>query len=317
VTVRADRTAPATVAFGREATLYVDRATGTVLGEGAPGVRRAFRAITDWHRWLGREGDGRKTARAITGAANLAFLVLALSGLVLWLPRSWTWARVRAVAWFRPGLSGKARDFNWHHVAGLWSALPLVVVIASGVVMSYPWANRLVFRAFGEQPPAQGGGPGGARPAASGAAATPAPSGVGLDALVALGAAKVPEWRSVQVELPQGAARNVNVTVDAGTGGQPQRRGRLVVDRRSGSAVRWEPFSSQTPGRRARSFLRFAHTGEVWGVVGQTIAGLASLGGVVLVWTGLALALRRLVRWLARRGRDEADDGRREATRAA
>jgi uncharacterized iron-regulated membrane protein len=140
---------------------------------------------------------------------------------------------------------------------------------------------------------------------------------VGLDALVALGAAKVPEWRSVQVELPQGAARNVNVTVDAGTGGQPQRRGRLVVDRRSGSAVRWEPFSSQTPGRRARSFLRFAHTGEVWGVVGQTIAGLASLGGVVLVWTGLALALRRLVRWLARRGRDEADDGRREATRAA
>ena len=57
--------------------------------------------------------------------------------------------------------------------------------------------------------------------------------------------------------------------------------------------MRWEPFSSLTAGRRARSWLRFAHTGEVAGVVGQTVAGLVTAGGAVLVWTGLALAWRR------------------------
>lgn len=46
---------------------------------------------------------------------------------------------------------------------------------------------------------------------------------------------------------------------------------------------------------------RFAHTGEVAGVVGQTVAGLASLGGAFLVWTGISLALRRLRAWLGRR----------------
>lgn len=49
-----------------------------------------------------------------------------------------------------------------------------------------------------------------------------------------------------------------------------------------------------TPGQRARRWLRFIHTGEVYGVAGQTVAGLASLAACVLVYTGLALAGRRL-----------------------
>jgi hypothetical protein len=47
-------------------------------------------------------------------------------------------------------------------------------------------------------------------------------------------------------------------------------------------------------------WLRFAHTGEVYGIAGQTIAGGVSGGAVVLVWTGLALALRRLLNWRKR-----------------
>ena len=49
--------------------------------------------------------------------------------------------------------------------------------------------------------------------------------------------------------------------------------------------------------------LRFAHTGEVLGLPGQAIAGLVSLGGVVLVYTGFALSYRRFVAWCARRRR--------------
>src|SRR5262249_47109696 len=72
------------------------------------------------------------------------------------------------------------------------------------------------------------------------------------------------------------------------------------VNRKTGEVTRWEPFSSYTTGRKLRSFLRFAHTGEVAGVVGQTVAGLASFGGAFLVWTGISLALRRLRAWLSK-----------------
>src|SRR3712207_8450966 len=44
---------------------------------------------------------------------------------------------------------------------------------------------------------------------------------------------------------------------------------------------------------RIRNTMRFAHTGEVLGIPGQTVAGIVSAGGAVLVWTGLALAWRR------------------------
>jgi len=43
--------------------------------------------------------------------------------------------------------------------------------------------------------------------------------------------------------------------------------------------------------------VRFGHTGELGGIAGQLIAGTASFGGVILVWTGLALAVRRFAGW--------------------
>jgi len=49
-----------------------------------------------------------------------------------------------------------------------------------------------------------------------------------------------------------------------------------------------------TPGQRTRRWLRFIHTGEAYGLAGQTVAGLASLAACLLVATGLALAWRRL-----------------------
>ncbi len=60
--------------------------------------------------------------------------------------------------------------------------------------------------------------------------------------------------------------------------------------------MKWETFSSNSRGRQLRTILRFAHTGEVLGLPGQTIAGIASAGGAVLVYTGLALSLRRFRR---------------------
>jgi uncharacterized iron-regulated membrane protein len=74
----------------------------------------------------------------------------------------------------------------------------------------------------------------------------------------------------------------------------------LTVPRSDAASARWEGFEAQSPGRRARSILRFLHTGEVLGIAGQTIAGLVSLGGVFLVWTGLALTWRRFRAWRTR-----------------
>jgi uncharacterized iron-regulated membrane protein len=151
---------PAAAEFGREGTLYLNPSTGQVLGEGSRAVRAFFRETEDWHRWLAAGVESRATARGITGVANLIFFGILLSGLYLWIPKAWTMQYLRPAIWFRPGKTGRARDWNWHNTIGIWCVVPLIVIVGSGVIMSWPWANDLVYRlTSSEIPQAGGGGP--------------------------------------------------------------------------------------------------------------------------------------------------------------
>lgn len=297
----ADAGRPVEVAFGRERTVFLDAATGAVLGTGNAAVREFFQQVTGVHRWLGGTGSNRNRGRAITGAANLGFLFLVVSGLFLWWPRNVSARAFRNVSWFRRGLSPKARDFNWHNVIGVWTLVPLFVIVLSGVVISYGWAGDLVYRVAGNAPPAGQGG-GSPAPGRNTAPADPSVASAAIEPLRAAAERQLPGWRSIRAQLGSVGSEPVRFTIDRGTGGEPHKRAELALVPGTGVVDRWEPFAAGSPGRRARSILRFAHTGEVLGIPGQVVAGLASVGGVMLVWTGFALALRRLVATTRRGG---------------
>jgi uncharacterized iron-regulated membrane protein len=209
ITLRASATAPVQVSYPGGRVVYLDAYSGAVLGEGSRGVRSFFRTVTELHRWLGAD---RSIGRPITRASSFAFLFLMISGLVLW------W-RGR-VAKFRWRVRGRARDFNWHNVAGLWTVIPLLAIVFTAIVISTPRA------------------PGGAQPQ---------PSLEGAETIV--------------VRLPSRA-----MTVDP-----------------------------MKPRASFRWWARYLHTGEAFGIVGQSVGAVACLAGAVLVWTGAALALRRML----------------------
>jgi uncharacterized iron-regulated membrane protein len=301
--LRNEPDAPVVLAAGRSGSVLADPYSGVVSDPGAAGLRSFFSAVTGWHRWFNATGESRAAARAITGASNLAFLFLIFSGMYLWLPRVFKWAAFRARLLFNSkATTAEARDFNWHHVFGIWSAIPLAVVVATATVFSYPWANALVYRIAGEEPPAPGAGP----PRGQAAAEVVVPDGtaidrLGYDALLAHAAAHG-AWQTLTLNLPASPdALTVRIGIDEGNGGQPQRRHTLTLDASTGAVVSYAPFSSQTAGQKARSWIRFLHTGEALGLVGQTVAGLVSLTSILMVWTGLALAYRRLLQPLWRR----------------
>lgn len=353
VTIGARSDAPVVLA-AEPAPVYVDAYSARDLGERrGTGLREFLSTMRAWHRWLAVEGDGRPLARALTGWSNLLFLFIVASGVYLWLPRIWNWTQVKQVLFFRRQYgSGKARDFNWHNVIGVWSAIPLFVVVLGAVPISFPWATDLVYRVVGEEPPARGrpGGPGGRPPGGPGAGpagrgtrgegtstagpgspgnpgnadahgsrsggegnSNRAPAFDGLNAMFSRAIAEQPDWRTISVRLPRRADEPFAFNIDRGDGGQPQLRSTLTLTR-AGDVVSRERFADQSTGRQVRSVLRFAHTGEVLGLTGQTIAGLVSAGAVVMVWTGLALSFRRCRAWLVRR-RDPAASPRTVAAR--
>ena len=128
--LRSDAAAPATVTIGQK-TVYQNVYTGRVLGEPSTGLRRAMSELRSWHRWLAIDGENRAIGKAISGWSNLVFFFIVLSGIYLWMPRKWAWPNIRNVAFFKSGLRGKARDFNWHNAIGIWSAVPLAMVVAT------------------------------------------------------------------------------------------------------------------------------------------------------------------------------------------
>jgi uncharacterized iron-regulated membrane protein len=300
VTLSSDPEMPAAVVTGPNETYFVNPYTGAVLGAGSHGVRTFFKVMTDWHRWLSLSGENRTIGRALTGACNAAFLLLALTGLYLWWPQKWTKAILRSLSWFRLGIRGKARDSNWHFVFGFWSLIPLIIIIVSGIVISYPWASNLVFQLAGSKAPAQMG-PGGRRSGPPPGVRRPPMQIPGVDMLVKSAQAHAEDWKTISFQPPTAADKTAAFTVDRGLGGKPQLRSTLTLDRASGQILRAEKFEHLDSGMRARLWMRFVHTGEYYGLVGQTIAGIASAAGVLLVWTGLALTCRRYVAWVKRR----------------
>jgi uncharacterized iron-regulated membrane protein len=292
VTWRSQANSTVELGFGRSRTVFLNPYNGQELQDRAVKLRAFFEGAENLHRWLGANGATRPTARAITGAANLLFLFLACTGLYLWWPRKWTWNALKTGMTFRPGLAGRARDFNWHNTIGFWMCIPLMVIVACSTVMSYQWANNLVYRLSGSPLPPANAAP---RPAEGRASRQEKLKMEGWNALCARAEKKVPGWQTITMRLSADKSANVSFQIDSGDGGRPDQRAQLTLNRETADEVRWEPFYSSSRGRKVRAWIRFAHTGEAGGFLGQSAASVASLGGVFLAYTGISLAIRRLI----------------------
>ena len=128
-----------------------------------------------------------------------------------------------------------------------------------------------------------------------------------LDVLQARAVEAMPTWRTLAIRLSARPNGPVSVTMSDAARWNKFARSTLTLDAATGDVVRWEPYADTSLGQKVRGWLRFAHTGELGGLAGQTLAGLACAGGAFLVWTGLALALRRFA---ARRSTSAREDAR-------
>lgn len=161
---------------GREGRLLLHPVSGEALGKGAEGTRRFFQVALSLHRWLtwpapraqqgqrqqaGGEGGGKQEEKLtwrtvggnLTAASTLVFGFLLVSGLILWVPRKFNKKAFKAVLTVQSRLKGRARDWNWHNISGFWTAPFLLIIILTGLIMAYPWANKLMFATVGEKPP--------------------------------------------------------------------------------------------------------------------------------------------------------------------
>jgi uncharacterized iron-regulated membrane protein len=295
LTYSSDPNSVVRISAGRRNNLLIDPYRGEVLHEGQTSIAKFFAAVTEFHRWFAMSGESRATGRAITAYSNLLFLFVLCSGIYLWLPRVWNRAIVKTKVLFNPKVkTGKARDYNWHHVFSFWSVIPLFLMVTTASVFYFPWANDLVFGTFGEDPPERRRNSAPSQPLPESSSVMTHADLLQL-AMSEMETRGVTDWETISMQASTTPQMTTSFRIDRSIGGQPSMVYNLQLDTAAGRVTSWRTFADNSPGSRARSNIRFLHTGEVFGVVGQTIAGIGSLAACLLVWTGLALAWRRLL----------------------
>jgi uncharacterized iron-regulated membrane protein len=286
--------------------LYLDAYTGSVIGGPSRKTREFFGLVRAWHLGLSPRGPHWPQFRVVERAVNLLALITAIFGLLIWLPRRWSWSHLRRIAVPRWGMAGRARDFNWHNALGIWSVVPLIMILWTGTAMSYEWATRLTEFIWGtsstESRSVDGLVPRD-RPAGQDAVGLSTAQVSSLEALLARAEGQCGDWKAITIFVPRQESNAVHFTIDMSGYDGFGKVAVLALDR-TGKVFSYTPAGYTPSGSGAitpSAFIRFGHTGEAWGVAGQTVAGLSSFGGVMLVWTGIALSLRRLRSWRARR----------------
>jgi uncharacterized iron-regulated membrane protein len=290
VTIYQDVQAPVEIETASRDVYFVDPHSGRMQGPVSPRLHAFFAQVTALHRWFGLSNAHHAAAIAVKGAVAVLLLFQLVSGAFLWLPHRWNSTALRVGTVPRLRAQGRARNYNWHKVTGFWIALPLAIVVMTGVIMAYPSANALLFHLAGSPPPARGGN---GAPRRRDVAKRNLPGH--LDQAFTEATSNVNGWRSATLRLASGAP-GLSFIVDRGDGGHPDQREQVLIDPKTLQVVRREPFAALSRGQQWRSWVRFAHTGEAGGWWGETLALVTACGAAILSITGIALSFDRLRR---------------------
>lgn len=265
---------------------FVDPRDGRVLADGA---RRTlpFAVLFRLHSRL-LAGNAGKGAVALAGGA---LLFLALSGAVLWWPRSWKGA-------FRVRLHGNriALSNDLHRCVGATFAVFLAVNALIGVAMVYDAAASGLVNALArspDPPPLPAVRPGVPRP---------------LDELVAAARRAFPEGRVSRVVVREGMPVRVRSLApgDQDTHGM----NRIDVDPATARVLRVSRLASLPPGNAMYEWLYPLHTGRLLGLPYRTLLALAGLAPTLSLVTGILVWRSRAARRRVARPAASADSSR-------
>ena len=132
----------------KRAALYVNQYTGEIKGES--GRLPFFATVFRLHRWLldTNPGDGAIFwGKMIVGASTLSFVIILVTGLVIWWPRNRKMLKNRLSILFCKGC--KRLFYDLHVAGGFYALLLLLVMALTGLTWSFEWYRNGVNSLFG------------------------------------------------------------------------------------------------------------------------------------------------------------------------
>ena len=278
--------APFVIKEGRKTLAYLNPFTGEVIATPGQETTVFLGKLRAFHRWLTLDGKFSEPGRWINGIANVIFFLLAITGLYLWLPVKFKKrAFKQKLILTKNHQNSQARDYQWHNTFGFYMAPLLIVITFTAFFFSFKWPGQTLKHYTSTAM--------NALPMPVKLPEHDAAKVLSIDKQLAIIQQHFPDWQNIRFSLSDHPSNVQIFKIDSGNGGEPQKRVSVAQHTITGELIQQQSFSQLSDYRQARSYIRFLHTGEVFGLVGQTIAGIASLFACLLVYTGVMLSWRR------------------------
>ncbi|MBQ9875186.1 MAG: PepSY domain-containing protein [Thermoguttaceae bacterium] len=243
----------------------VDPFSGKVVGSGADKATPFFKGVRRWHVRLNLP---KKLGTPIVDVCCLAALVLAVSGLRIWIPAQKSLWKRRLTVRFRSGV--KTALYDLHVALGFWGLVPLALLAISGAFFAFYSSHASV------APPM-------ALPES-----VSEERGVSLDELIRESLADAKGRGALKITLP-GDQREEAIRIERTGGGFWSFSVPTVYywDPRNGSLVAERSFRDLDGRNKLMAIVRGCHYGDLFGTGSKIVFCFGCLAGIALVVTGI------------------------------
>ena len=237
-----------------------------------------FYWVMDVHRWM----LGGDIGKIVVGISTLVFLVIILTGLILWWPRNRQILRQRLKIKADAGF--KRLNHDYHIVFGFYSAIFLLVFAFTGLAWSFEWFNKGIYTVTGTSME---------RPKAPKSELRDSTSVISMEQALQSVTHKIDNAVYYNLAVPKDSSEAFSVSLLALSAPHESASDTYYVDAYSGEIAGMQLFKDRNTGQRVRATFKPVHVASIYGVPSKIIGLLACLLGTFFPASGIIMWYNR------------------------
>lgn len=270
------------------ASIYIDQYTGEINGKYE---RKAFfTTMFRLHRWLlnaPEPGEKMSAGKMVVGVSTILFTFILITGIIVWIPKTWKGVRNRLTITTTRGLSRFWYDL--HLAGGMYAAIFLLVMALTGLTWSFPWYRTAFHAVFGIETPAKNEGH-----------HKPDKGGAHKRSEERKEISDYAQWETIYntVRAANPIAKsysvsNGNAGANVGAFACPRATNRYKYDTATGQITETDLYAERPGAQKIQSIVYAVHVGSWGGTLTRILAFVAALIGATLPITGYYLWLKK------------------------
>lgn len=268
----------------RGTTFLVHPQTAEVIAEPESSAAGFMMSMFRLHRWLLLDSA---IGRPIVGVATIIFILLAISGLVLWFPKKLKWKNIKSGFRIRTKANWKRINHDLHNTLGFYSLILIIIMCLTGLCWSFEGYRDLASSVLGTKVFNRGGG------STYAALDLEESEKTDLQKVYELAQTEFPYEGKISIALPSAEKPVYSIRKYDASAFSPVIADNLVIDE-AGEIQKKIIFREKPMNEQVASLIKPIHLGEIYGTFSKIIYFIACLIATSLPITGTIIWLNKL-----------------------